>query len=393
MMIGCSGGNNSMDQYGYALDFFAKHKIQTCELVTGGGKSRVLLVPAYQGRVMTSTTGGVKAPGYGWINYGFIEKGEVNPSFNPFGGEERFWIGPEGGPFSYYFKKGAEQVYENWVVPSVIDTEAFDIESQDENQVTFVKETELCNASDNLFKIGIRRQVALVAESDLTALLGTELPAGVRTIAYKTENTLTNQGDVDWTPVTGLPSVWLLGTFNPTPTTTVFIPYNKDCQGKVVNDEYFGKVPADRLIAEDGMIYFKIDGEYRSKIGLPPGSAKDICGSYDSERHVLNILKYTVPAGNQRYVNGQWGPQDDPFCGDVINSYNDGPTETGYVQGPFYEIETSSPGAQLAPGESLTHTQYTIHIEGTEEQLAGIVKAVFGADLNRIATRFNADHE
>ena len=103
---------------------------------------------------------------------------------------------------------------------------------------------------------------------------------------------------------------------------------------------------------------------------------------------VLNILKYTVPEGENDYVNGQWGPQDDPFCGDVINSYNDGPTETGTIMGPFYEIETSSPGAALAPGDKLTHTQYTIHLEGGFEVLAEIVKTVFGADLNQIMTTF-----
>ena len=168
----------------------------------------------------------------------------------------------------------------------------------------------------------------------------------------------------------------------------MFIPYNKDYEGRVVNDEYFGKVPSDRLIEKDGMFYFKIDGEYRAKIGLPAGSAKDICGSYDSKAGVLNILKYTIPEGDNDYVNGQWGPQEDPFSGDVINSYNDGPTETGVVMGPFYEIETSSPGAALAPGASLTHTQYTFHLEGSREDLARIVKTVFGADLDEIITKF-----
>ena len=72
----------------------------------------------------------------------------------------------------------------------------------------------------------------------------------------------------------------------------------------------------------------------------------------------------------------------------VLNSYNDGPTETGVVMGPFYEIETSSPGAALAPGASLTHTQYTFHLEGSREDLARIVKTVFGADLDEIITKF-----
>lgn len=62
----------------------------------------------------------------------------------------------------------------------------------------------------------------------------------------------------------GLVSVWMLGCFNPTPTTTVFIPYKQDAEGTIVNDKYFGKIPADRLIKENGIIYFKIDGLYRS---------------------------------------------------------------------------------------------------------------------------------
>ena len=72
----------------------------------------------------------------------------------------------------------------------------------------------------------------------------------------------------------------------------------------------------------------------------------------------------------------------------MINSYNDGPTETGTVMGPFYEIETSSPAATLKPGQALTHTQYTMHIEGDEAVLAGIVRQVFGVELDKVAQMF-----
>lgn len=377
-----------MGTYGYDLDYFAAKGVGVLELKSSDGQAKVLVVPAYQGRVMTSTTGGNEGMSYGWINYKAIDEGMVNPQFNPFGGEERFWIGPEGGPFSWYFKPGEEQIYANWKVPAFIDTEAFDVESSSDSQVVFTKEQTLSNASDNEFKIGVRRTVTLLDKEGIEKLLGVNIPGGVSPVAYCTENTLVNKDSSAWTKETGMPSVWLLGMYPPTPTTTVFIPYNKDFEGRVVNDEYFGKVPSDRLIVKDGMIYFKIDGEYRAKIGLPARSAKDICGSYDSKAGVLNILKYTVPEGENDYVNGQWGPQEDPFSGDVINSYNDGPTETGVVMGPFYEIETSSPGAALAPGGSLTHTQYTIHLEGSRDDLSEIVKKVFGADLDEIMTKF-----
>ena len=385
---GCNNKDYKMGTYGYDVAYFAKHGIGIVELVDG--QSKVMVIPAWQGRIQTSTTDGNEGTSYGWTNYRFIDAGKVSPQFNPFGGEERFWIGPEGGPFSWYFRKGDEQVYENWKVPSYIDTDAYDVVEQTPAKVVLAKEFDAVNASDNAFRIGVTRTVSLVGADELKGLLGVDIPKGLKSLAYKTENTLTNKGESAWTKQTGMPSVWLLGTFNPTPTTTVFIPCNASFEGRRINDEYFGKVPAERLVYEDGMFYFKIDGEYRSKIGLPAGSAKDICGSYDSAQGVLNILKYTVPTGEVDYVNGQWGPQENPFGGDVINSYNDGPTETGYVQGPFYEIETSSPGAALAPGESLTHVQYTIHIQGDPAKLSAIVEKVFGVSLDKISSVFQS---
>ena len=385
---GCTSGQTESGTYGYDLQFFKDQGVETVEIASPDGSSRVLMVPAWQGRVMTSTTGGENGRSYGWINHKYIESGEVSPQFNSYGGEERFWIGPEGGPNSFYFAPGTEQVYANWVVPKVIDTEAFQVDGRTSDSVSYSRRASLVNASGNRFDLGIRRVVRLESAGNV---LGIEVPEGVKALAYSTENTLVNEGDQAWTRETGMPSVWLLGTLNPTPTTTVFIPCNVPTDGKVVKDDYFGKVPSDRLVVRDGFVFFRIDGRYRAKIGLPQGSARDLCGSYDSANHVLNILKYTVPEGPCDYVNGQWGHQDNPFGGDVINSYNDGPTETGTIMGPFYEIETSSPGAALAPGESLTHKQYTLHFEGDEESLSAIAESVFGIGLKSVSSVFSRE--
>ena len=372
----CYDGNK-MGTYGYDAGYLASKGIPTIELKSEDGQARVLLAPTLQGRVMTSTTGGEKGPSFGWLNYKALADGFVNPQFNPFGGEERFWIGPEGGPFSWFFKPGEDQVYANWIVPALLDTEAYDVESASDTEAVFVKEQTLRNASGNEFNIGLRRVVTILEKAGTEELLGLDIPEEVRFVAYRTENSLINRGITAWTKETGMPSVWILGMYPPTPTTTVFIPYNEDHEGKIVNDEYFGKVPADRLQVGDGLIRFKIDGKYRSKIGLPAGSAKDICGSYDPEAGVLNILKYTIPEGECDYVNSKWGPQDDPYHGDVINSYNDGPTDTGTIMGPFYEIETSSPAAPLQPGQTLTHTQYTLHLQGPAPILESIFNRIF----------------
>jgi len=374
--------------YGYDVDFFKKRNIPTIELVDKDTKASIMLLPGYQGRVMTSSAYGNDGNSYGWVNYKLLESGEVSRQFNAIGGEERFWLGPEGGPFSVYFAQGQEQVFTNWVVPPVLDTEAFDVKEQDSKSVTFVKNTVLKNASGTEFNIGIERKVSLLSKDTLSDLFNVQLPLGLQVVAYQSDNKITNLGENAWTKDKGLLSIWMLCMFNPSPTTTVFIPYKEEGEGVIVNDEYFGKVPADRLIAEKGTIYFKIDGNHRSKIGLPPERAKGICGSFDSKKNILTLLWCSMPDKPASYVNSKWGKQDDPYKGDVINSYNDGPVEDGSIMGPFYEIETSSPAAQLQPKESLTHIQRVAHIQGDKEKLAGIVSHLFGLDLNEVAAKF-----
>jgi hypothetical protein len=175
--------------------------------------------------------------------------------------------------------------------------------------------------------------------------------------------------------------------FNPSEEGVVFIPYQQgsvDELGKIVTDDYFGKVPSDRLIVKDGIIFFKTDGKYRSKIGIPPGRAMPYCGSYDSKNKALTLLWYSKPEVPGEYVNSVWGDQDDPLSGDVVNSYNDGPTNDGSVMGPFYEIESSSPAAMLKSGEKLTHTQRIFHISGDEKHLGAITEKLFNLSIEEI---------
>jgi len=79
----------------------------------------------------------------------------------------------------------------------------------------------------------------------------------------------------------------------------------------------------------------------------------------------------------------------DPYAGDVVNSYNDGPPEPGKPPlGPFYELETSSPAAKLKPGASLTHFNRTFHLIGSRVNLNIIAQQVLGASLDQIESAF-----
>jgi len=80
-----------------------------------------------------------------------------------------------------------------------------------------------------------------------------------------------------------------------------------------------------------------------------------------------------------------WEIQKQPFAGDVVNAYNDGPPAPGQKPlGPFYELETSSPAAALAPGQSLAHRHRTFHLQGEARDLDAVALRVLGVGIERI---------
>lgn len=376
--------------YGYDVQFFKEQDITTIELTSTSGAS-VLIVPEYQGRVMTSSADGARGESFGWINHEYIKAGVFNDQFNPFGGEERLWFGPEGGPFSIYFDTNREQSFENWRVPSVIDTEGFDVVSQSENEASFQKQCILRNAHGTELHIDVKRKVTLIDNTKAAMLLGTSIPSAVKMVGYQTENTLANRGTSRWTKDSGFLSIWLLCMFRPSPKGVVFAPYregNSTQLGEIVKGNYFGQISEDRLYSKDGFVYFKVDGKQRGKIGLSMQRSTPYCGSYDPIQRVLTILWYNKPEQDSKYVNAQWGDQADPLKGDIVNAYNDGPTEDGSVMGPFYEIESSSPAALLDPEQSITHVQRIFHFTGDEQALNQISLDVFGISLHEVRQAF-----
>jgi hypothetical protein len=100
----------------------------------------------------------------------------------------------------------------------------------------------------------------------------------------------------------------------------------------------------------------------------------------------LTLVHYDRPAqAVGGYVNSAWAQQGEPYGGDVVNAYNDGPTEPGKPSlGGFYEIETSSPAAALAPGESMRHVHTTLHVVGDVASLEPLAKRVLGVSLSDV---------
>ncbi|MGN7721591.1 DUF6786 family protein [Chitinophaga sp. 22620] len=365
---------------------FLKEHTETIVLTDSTSKSAIAIVPAWQGRVMTSTTEGDKGRSLGWINHSLIADGKPQPHINAFGGEDRFWLGPEGSQNSFYFAPGDTFDLEHWQVPAAIDTEPFQVTARSRSSVSFERDMQLPNYKGHQFNIKVNRTIILIARRDLRNYLRTDLHRSVHAVGFHSANSITNTGRQKWDTAYGMPSIWILGMFPAAEKNTVMIPVRT---GGAVNDDYFGEVPEERLKKEGNIVYFRADANYRSKIGLRQDACYNVLGSYDAANKILTVVQFTMPTAPHKYVNSAWGIQNKPFAGDMVNAYNDGPPDEGKPQlGRFYELESSSPAAALKPGGKLEHYHRTIHLQGSERHLDPIVKKLFGVSLKDVGKAF-----
>jgi hypothetical protein len=386
----------SATRFGDDLDFLRRHT-ETVVLWAARGEAGVALCPALQGRVATSTTSGLAGPSFGWLNRDLIASGKLVPHMNVYGGEDRFWLGPEGGQFSLFFAPGVSQDLAHWQTPAPIDAEPFALVDQAPDRALLRKTMRLTNASHTVFDLEVEREVRLYPMERTWNEVGVGPNGQVAVVGFESRNRITNRGAAPWWHDTGLVSIWIAGTFSPSPSTIVVVPFRPgpDSElGPIVNDQYFGQLPPDRLVVEASTIYFRGDGQRRSKIGVPPRRSRPVLGCYhpsdDADRHLLTLVTFTLPDGARDYVNSLWERQDAPYKGDAINSYNDGPPAPGGKPlGPFYELETSSPALALAPGESAEHVHRTLHFVGAPADLDPVARASLGVGIADITSAFS----
>src|SRR5207237_10827566 len=111
--------------FGYDLHFLQQHDDSITVLKAANGKAQIIVSPKYHAKVFTSTANGDEGLSFGWVNYKAFSA-PTDEHMNAYGGENRFWLGPEGGKFSLYFKKGDSMVFDKWKTPAPIDTETWE---------------------------------------------------------------------------------------------------------------------------------------------------------------------------------------------------------------------------------------------------------------------------
>jgi hypothetical protein len=373
-------------------DFLKKYfDIHTLKNSEGG---RAIVIPALQGRTMTSASQGEDGQSYGYIKYDTFGGG-FDPQITLFGGEDRIWISPEGGQYSVFFDPDVPMEYANWRAPKILDSTPYDVVRKEDSIITTKAATSVMNMSRFTFDIEIERTVELLTRDNAASCMNVDVD-GVSLVAHESRNKLTNTGSVAWKKESGLLGLWSLCMSKPSPSATLMIPFRKGPEsdlGTIVTSDYFGELDSKRLSVNEelGMIFLLGDGDYRSKLGLSEKRALPLLGSWDPERGVLTVSQFSMPeSAPNGYTNNLWEVQDEPYAGDVINGYNDGPNESGGKLGGFYELETVSPAYALASGESCAHMHRTIRIEGDRERLDAIAKAVFDVSLAQVESQLNS---
>jgi hypothetical protein len=391
-MISCheptTSQNNTPEKGTFAYDqqFLSKHD---SIVVLQQGNAKIIVSPKYQAKVFTSTAAGDSGRSFGWVNYKAFDA-TPNEHMNAYGGENRLWLGPEGGKFSLFFPPGSKMEFASWKTPPAYDNEPWDVLSKSADSIVLQKDMHLLNYAGTKLNANIRRSITILDNNGITKTLGLTPDPTIAVVGYTTHNTITNTGDTAWTETTGAPCIWLLDMFNPTPETIIVVPFDStpgDHFEKTVTSDYFGAIPADRLKHADSVLFLKADGKSRGKLGIRSTKSKPAAGSYDYKNHILTITIFDTDH-NAKYLNQEWSTSKPPFLGDAVNAYNDGPLADGTQMGPFFELESVSPAAFLKPNTSLTHTHSVFHFSGAPRALDAIAQQLLGASLATISETF-----
>ena len=338
---------------------------------------------------MTSAVSPAEAA-FGWLNEPLLNSRAADERFNNYGGEDRFFIGPECGQFGLWFAPGVPQELDNWNTPPGLNTGRFSIVSRGKRAVAMAKRIDLSNASGTRFSCDVTRTIRTLGRDAAAEHLGVTVERGA-VVGFESVNTLANAGHQPWTPQGGLLSIWILGQFPPLSSGKIvipFIPGDEAHLGPPVVTDYFSHFTPHHYRVERDCVLLPCDGRCMGKIGISPQRARNVLGSFDPDRGALTIVQFNLPgaAAGLPYVNSRWGPQDDPFAGDIVNAYTNGPLLPGDTTlGQFYELETSSPAAALPPGGRITHVHRTFHFVAPLEELSIIAGTVLGADLKQMA--------
>lgn len=375
--IGCNKPTSYLEDYKLIAA-----KCELIELTTNNGNARITISPQLQGKILIVSNEGENGGSFGWFNKSAFQRTDFDET--KVGGVDRIWVGPLGSQFSFYYQQIKPLDEANWKVPRDLSKGRFSVLTSTRKKVSMHRSISLTNFIGNEFHCDLSREISILNRDEVEKQLNTEFSDHLKFVAFKSEHVLKNIGVRNWTKSSGLVSLWSAGMFKGTGVSTVIIPVgNSISKGKSIY-RYMGNMDDTRLKVSDSLVLFKVDGRYRSKIGVSNFVAKQIYGCYQPSRKTLTIVKYKKTS-DSLYFNTQVSIQKTPYLGESIPIYNNGPMDYSLAKEPsFYELETVSSMKELEVGEAMNHSHSVFIFTGEFSSLNILSEKLLGVGLERI---------
>jgi hypothetical protein len=347
---------------------------------------RGLVAPSLVGRIMGTTATGDRGEILGWVNVPAIEKGMVDPVFNNFGGEERFWFAPEGGQFGLNLG-GHLSGWQYYEVQDALNTQPFRVLKKEANALTMFSRMKLINARSARFDMEVTRTVRILDECPY--VLGYD--GKVDFVGFETINISRNAAAVPVRRTSGALAMFCLTQFLAHPRLVIIVPFHPGSSrllGSPVRKDYWkdfcthGVLPRHRYHVDKSFALMKGDGSLRGKFGIGRRRAVPRLASLDLDTDEMVIVDCDFYP-ELEYVGSYWRYMQDPYDGDALSVSFEGPNEKGQP-GRSYELETLSPALFLEPGQAFSHRNRIYHLFGPAGAINQICRKFLGVDRTLI---------
>jgi len=275
----------------------------------------------------------------------------------------RSWIAPEA---AFFLDPGG-----SWFVPQGLDPGNYQVVYRRKTLVECRNEFEVRDREGHRYRLALTRRLTLIDVPPEEAYA----PITCEFAGVKLEHTLKNLGDAPIGRETGLVGLWSLLQVN-TPGTMIIRLRGRH---RGAYRDYFNPLGEERMSVLPGVITVKMDGCYRSKLGIRPRAAAGVLGYLwkpETGKPVLLVMRFPVnPRG--RYVDHPWNLKG--TYGDAVQVYND-----DGANGGFAEMECHGPARELGPGESESHELELLVFSGREDDLKSIGSRLMRIPVDRV---------
>ena len=306
---------------------------------------RVAVCPDWNGRVLTSTNGGLEGDSFGYINVQAID----TDCYEDFGGEDQ------------------------WTLSPLIYT--YSIESIKANHTILQRTHQMADANGTPVEFHLTRTISLLSRYQAGAMFADALADAleqndVSVVCFHTENTVRLQERA-------YVACRQRGMFNASPSTAVIVsepPVSFTPEPFSADIDYLGGAPHGRVRHLPKTLLIRADGHGRCQVTIPFATAPPIFGAIERWSGTLTLWTYDLPNGSEE--------------NDMIRMYNPGHSHGNELDwATYYEMNCFSAVREVVPECPLTYSQCTLHINADNALLDELIQQIFGVSLQEIAKK------